>query len=59
LKPTLDNQNVESSLSEIGTKHEAVMAGTNDDAIVVAFEGVHVCSLVLCFCTPFPGGQQL
>ena len=35
MKPTLDNQNVESSLSEIGTKHEAVMAGTNDDAIVV------------------------
>jgi hypothetical protein len=41
LEPTLDNEDVESSLGEIGAEHEAVMAGTNDDAIVVAFESVH------------------
>src|SRR5262249_51563829 len=46
VEPTLDNEDVESSLDEIGAEHEAVMAGANDDAIVVAFEGVHVCSLV-------------
>ena len=47
VEPTLDNQDVESSLGEIGAEHEAVMAGTNDDAIVGAFEGVHV---ALSFC---------
>src|SRR4051812_47382563 len=54
IEPTLDNEDVESSLGEIGAEHEAVMASTNDDAIVVAFEGVHVCSLGLRFCAPFP-----
>src|SRR5262245_24845269 len=58
VEPTLDNEDVESSLGKIRAEHEAVMAGTNDDAIVVAFEGVQVCTLVLCFCAPFPGGQQ-
>src|SRR5262245_2093027 len=47
VEPTLDNEHVESSLGEIGAEHEAVMASANDDAIVVAFKGVHVCSLVL------------
>jgi hypothetical protein len=42
VEPTFDNENVESCLGEIGAEHEAVMAGPNDDAIVVAFEGVHV-----------------
>ena len=42
VEPTLDNEDVESSLGEIGAEHEAVMAGADDDAIVVAFEGVHV-----------------
>jgi hypothetical protein len=36
-----------------------VMAGANYDAIVVAFEGVHVCSLVLCVCAPFPEVSKL
>src|SRR5262245_30076926 len=58
VEPTLDNEDVESSLGKIRAEHEAVMAGTNDDAIVVAFKGVQVCSLVLCFCAPFPRGQQ-
>jgi hypothetical protein len=57
VEPTLDNEDVESSLGEIGAEHEAVMAGADDDAIVVAFEGVHV-SLsrfaVLRFCAAFP-----
>ena len=42
VEPTLDNEDVESSLGEIAAEHEAVMAGADDDAIVVAFEGVHV-----------------
>jgi hypothetical protein len=57
VEPTLDNEDVESSLGEIGAEHEAVMAGADDDAIVVAFEGVHV-SLsrfaVLRFCAAVP-----
>src|SRR5262249_11707397 len=52
VEPTLDNEDVESTLGKIRAEHEAVMAGANDDAIVVAFEGVQVCSLVLCFCAP-------
>ena len=52
LEPALDVEDVEPSLGEIGAEHEAVMAGTDDDAIIVAFEGVHVCSLALCLCAP-------
>src|SRR5262249_21369739 len=57
VEPTLDNEDVESSLGEIAAEHEAVMAGAGDDAIVVAFDGVHG-SLsrvaVLRFCAAFP-----
>jgi hypothetical protein len=50
VQPALDNEDVESSLGEIRAEHEAVMTGSNDDPVVTPLEGVHVCSLVLCFC---------
>src|SRR5262249_2128483 len=61
VEPTLDNEDVESSLGEIGAEHEAVMAGADDDAIIVAVEGVHVslCRFaVLRFCAPFPAAGR-
>ena len=64
VEPTLDNEDVESSLGEIGAEHEAVMAGANDDAIVVALEDVHV-SLSFCrsalarsFSRPHAGSEK-
>src|SRR5262249_3208813 len=50
--PTLDNEDVESTLGKIRAEHEAVMAAATDDAIGVAFDGVQGGSLVLCFCAP-------
>src|SRR5262249_22888521 len=58
VEPTLDNEDVESSLGEIGAEHEAVMASANDDAIVVVFKGVHVCSLVLRLRAPLPAAGR-
>src|SRR5260370_12845357 len=62
VEPTLDNEDVESSLGEIAAEHEAVMAGADDDPIVVPFEGVHVSPsrfAVLRFCAAFPAGGRI
>jgi len=39
----LDKEDVQSGPGEIGAEHQAVVSGANDDAVVIAFEGVHVC----------------
>jgi hypothetical protein len=47
VEATLDKEDVQAGLCEIGAKDEAVVTGADDDAVVIAFEGVPVGSFFL------------
>src|SRR5262249_56166343 len=49
VEPTLDNEDVESTLGKIRAEHEPVMARPNHAPIVVPFKALQVSSPVFCF----------